>query len=125
MYWTNGTAVSGNIDVGIYIPDENNPVTVTRLVSGGGKAQAGTSAKQSYDITDTVLGRGTYYFAMSLDNTTGTLAGPNWASAFVAAGVGAAVVETAYPLPATATLATFAGTLMPALCAQIREITAP
>lgn len=69
MAVNNGTAVSGNIDVGIY------DATWNRLVSSGSTAQSGTSAIQIFDITDTTLNPGLYYIGVALDNTTGTLAG--------------------------------------------------
>lgn len=62
----NGTAVSGNVDVGIYDDQQN------RVVSIGSTPQAGTSAVQSFDIADTTLEPGVYYLALCCDNTTST-----------------------------------------------------
>src|SRR3972149_4117985 len=56
----NGVAVSGNIDMGIY--DEKG----TRIVSAGSTAQAGASADQTFNVTDTLIGPGQYYLALSL-----------------------------------------------------------
>src|SRR5689334_23396390 len=50
LYWVNGAAVSGNVDCGIY------DVAGRKLVSAGSTAQTGTTAVQSVDITDTMLG---------------------------------------------------------------------
>src|ERR1044072_5106370 len=67
MFVLNGATVSGNIDVGIY------DAVGTRLVSKGSTAQAGTSAIQEFDITDTRLGPGLFYMAVAMDNGTATL----------------------------------------------------
>jgi hypothetical protein len=65
MFWVNGSAVAGNLDVGIYATDG------TRLVSSGSVAQATISVLQAVDITDTTVARGQYYMAM-LSDTSGT-----------------------------------------------------
>lgn len=66
MFISNG-AVSGNVDVGIYTKDG------TRLVRSGSTAQAGASVLQTFNITDTLIGFGEYYMAVTLDNNTGEL----------------------------------------------------
>ena len=60
-WWYNGSAVAGNLDLGVYRPDGS------RIVSIGTTAQAGTTAVQTADIADTVLGRGQYYLALVSD----------------------------------------------------------
>jgi len=67
LYCYNGTAVSGNVDIGIYMLDGSKIITTSSV------AQAGTSALQLFDITDTLIGPGTFYMGITLDNTTGTL----------------------------------------------------
>lgn len=110
MLHENGTAVSGNVDVGIY--DELG----TRLVSRGGVAQAGISSIQVHDITDTVLGPGTYYLALVLDNTTGTIMrGVPHLGVLRTCGV--QQMATAYPLPTTATFATLTTGTIPSIAA--------
>lgn len=64
MYVMNGAAVSGNVDLGIY------DLAGNRLVSTGSTAHAGTSAIQTFNITDTLLYPGVYYMAMNCSNTT-------------------------------------------------------
>lgn len=64
MFWLNGSAVAGALDVGIYAADG------TRLVSSGSVSQAGTSRIQVTDIGDTTVARGTYYMAI-LSDTSG------------------------------------------------------
>lgn len=98
IWISNGAAVSGNLDLGIY--DEN----YARLVSLGSTAQAGTATAQVGDITDTFLQAGAYYMAYALDNTTGcfirsqatTLNGTEPITGLV-------TMNTAFPLPATVT----------------------
>lgn len=99
LWVANGATASGNIDVGIYNPDG------VRLVSSGSTAQSGTNTLQVFDVTDTTLTRGYYYIAVAMDNATGTLRRNN-ASARNAKFQGSAIMASAFPLPATATLAT-------------------
>lgn len=65
LWWVNGGAVAGNVDMGIFAEDG------TRLVSAGTTAQVGTTNVQSVDVTDTTLGRGRYYMGLCSD-TSGT-----------------------------------------------------
>jgi hypothetical protein len=117
MSVNNGSAVSGNIDVGIY--DAGGK----RLVSKGSTAQAGTSAIQTFDITDTLLLPGLYYMAVALDNTTGTLAGWNSMTSPEQKMVGLYEQGTAFPLPATATFATFTQTAQLPLVSMSQKVT--
>ncbi len=66
MFWGNGSAVAGNIDVGLF--DESG----TRLVSIGTTAQATVSTIQVVDITDTTLARGRWYLGMTSDTSGAT-----------------------------------------------------
>lgn len=110
-----GATSSGNIDVGIYAADG------TRLVSSGSTAQSATvNAWQLFDVTDTLLLPGiVYYLAVAMDNTTGTLfrAGPG--AAIYLKTKGLAEMTTAFPLPATATLATIASAYYPMIGAVV------
>jgi hypothetical protein len=103
MFVYNGTAVSGNIDVGIY------DVTLARLVSMGSTAQAGTSAIQTFNITDTALPPGRYWMGVAMDNTTGTLF--RWGDQFpsVAAGMFTQASAWSSGMPSTATVASMGG----------------
>lgn len=109
--WWNGTAVSGNVDVGIY--DE----TGARLVSTGSTAQAGTSTIQTVDIADTALVAGTYFLAMAMDNTTGQVMRVS-AQTLIQQVSPVAQQATAFPLPTTSTMATLALAYLPALSFQ-------
>jgi hypothetical protein len=115
LFCSNGTAVSGNVDVGIY--DEAG----TRLVSSGSTAQAGTSTNQAFNITDMTIGPGLFYLAVAMDNTTGTLFATT-ASALNLKFMGFAQEASAFPLPATATFATNAGTFMPIIGFTSRSV---
>ena len=96
----NGVTLSGNVDVGIY----NS--AGTRLVSSGSVAQAGVSADQIFDITDTDLVAGLHYMAVALDNTTGQLSRANsFQTGPTNFWLGVHEQATAFALPATATFA--------------------
>ena len=100
MFVFNGATAAGNIDVGIYTEDGR------KLVSSGSTAQAGTSALQEFDITDTLLTPGRYYLAIAKDDTTGTVFLFNSPGTRFVQGAGVLMQETAFALPATATFAT-------------------
>lgn len=96
LFCDNGTVASGNVDMGIYTMDG------VRLVSAGSTAQAGTTALQIFNIDDTVLGRGTYYLGIALDNTTGTINRSNTLTRYLAP-FGYIQKASVFPLPATIT----------------------
>ncbi len=64
MFCLNGSAVSGNIDLGVYSMDGS------KIVSAGSTAHSGTSTVQIVTVTETVLAPGRYYMALSCSNTT-------------------------------------------------------
>lgn len=112
----NGSAVSGNIDVGLYTMDG------TRIVSSGSTAHAGGSTNQLFNITDTLVGPGMFYLALALDNITGAInRGPMPTS--VPPGVlGICEMASAFPLPAVATLATTANNYIPGFGLTARAV---
>lgn len=106
LYCVNGSAVSGNVDLGIY------DAAGTRLTSTGSTAQAGINLIQSIDCTDVwLLPHTIYYAAMAMDNVTGTTI--RWSGA-AARGIGMFQQSTAFALPATATFARDASNYVPA-----------
>ena len=106
MFTCNGNAVSGAVDMGIYTSD------ATLIVSSGSTNQAGTSLLQPFDVTDTVLGPGIYYMAAAINNTTAKIV--RWIPSILNhKKMGTAKMATAFPLPATATLATVTVTFLP------------
>lgn len=66
LFCRNGTVVSGNVDMAVYNDQKN------RLVSIGATAQAGTSAVQAFNITDTLLLPGLYYLGIGWSSATAT-----------------------------------------------------
>ena len=117
LIWLNGTTSSGNIDVGIYSSDG------TRLVSAGSTAQGTVSQDQSVSIS-LEFGPGLFYLAIVMDNTTGTFQrGKANASTLtqVMSAMGAAQMASAFPLPATATLAALTTDYVPFFGLSIRS----
>lgn len=106
MFVYNGATISGNLDVGIYDLYGN------RLVSSGSTAQSGASVLQVFNITDTLLAPGDYYFALAFNNTTATIQLNLMTSASLSKTMGILQQESAFPLPATATMATATDTKM-------------
>lgn len=107
MFAYNGSAVSGNIDLGIYSADG------TKIVSTGSTAQSGTSVIQSISVTSTQIGSGQFYMAVALDNTTGTLLQIPAKNAPANASMGLSQMASAFALPATVTFATCANNYVP------------
>ncbi len=114
MSINNGSVVAGNADVGIY------DFALNRRVSSGSVAQAGASAIQTFDITDTLLQAGMYYMALALSNTTATVAG--WVSVTVPEGrmLGLAQQATAFPLPNPAVFAAYAQAFVPLISMSLK-----
>jgi hypothetical protein len=97
--WHNGGVVSGNVDCGIY--NEAG----SRIVSAGSTPASGTSAIQAVDTTDITLQPGRYYLALAVDNTTQTFLAWSLGVAAYVRMLALANQASAFPLPATATLA--------------------
>lgn len=107
-----GATVAGNFDIGIYDASGN------RLVSSGSTAK-GASVAHVLDVTDTVIGPGVYYLAMSANGTNNYIA---WApSVQIAKLMGLFEMATAFPLPATATFATATHAFLPTIGAYLRR----
>ena len=107
LFCLNGATVSGNVDVGVY--DEKG----TRLVSAGSTVQSGTTAIQTFNVTDTLLSEGVYYMALALSNTTGTFRRVSGIITGELRGLGVVDQDSAFPLPATATLSTPGSAYLP------------
>lgn len=111
---------AGNIDVGIYTESG------TKLVSSGSTAVAGTSAIQSFDVTDTTLNKGLYWIACACSSTSAVLrASPGLVSSTngaTAPARGVMAETSAVPLPTTATFAKPAATgiAVPVVAAMFR-----
>lgn len=100
--WTaNGTAVAGNIDIGIYSVDG------TKLVSTGSTTMTGTSVLQGISISALTLGPGQYYLALACSSTSAHfLSLESSSAAYKIRALGVYQQATALPLPASATFAT-------------------
>lgn len=97
MFTMNGGVASGTVDIGIYTED------FTKIVSNGAVNQAGTNSVQTYNITDTLLGPGSYYMAMVISNTTGTtFRVASWGQAALLRLLGVLEQTSASPLPTLA-----------------------
>ena len=103
-----GTA-SGNVDAGVYSSDGT---TATRLASAGSTAAAGANAIQTLALsTPVTLQPGVdYYLAFAPDNATVAIGRASATGAVVALGNRALTKATSFPLPASFTLASMAGT---------------
>jgi len=104
LWMINGAAVSGNVDMGIC--DEAGVLKVSK----GSTAQSGTNAIQEFDITDTVLMPGRYYWAVVADNATAQfISFPTVSPPTAVKTLGVAQMVTAFPLPSTITFAVSSG----------------
>lgn len=112
---SNGATVSGNVDVGVFDGQQN------RIVSKGSAAQAGTSAVQSLDVTDTTLEPGRYYMGVALDNNVGMISGYAVAAPLPAA-AGVLQQASAFPLPDPAVFAACAQSFVPNLALLGRSL---
>ena len=115
VMWTfNGGAVAGNVDVGIY--DYGFRLLVS---SGGAVAQAGINQIQTYNVTDTLLGPGVYYLAISESSAASTFF--RYAQSWYFLGLmGVTHMAAANPLPAifVPSLAGYSYQPMFGLCAR-------
>lgn len=88
----NGSANSGNVDVGIYSEDG------TKIWSAGSTANAGASVVQLFTPTAFTLPPGRYYMAVAADNTTASFRVLSPGEAGRCMGV---LMGSAFPLPST------------------------
>lgn len=112
-----GTTATGNFDVGIYDSDGD------RIVSSGTTGK-GASTEHVLDITDTQVGPGLYYLAMSADGTNNYAMVLPSGSAPVpvqkARLAGVLQAGGSFVLPATSTLAATTSSLIPNIAAYLR-----
>lgn len=106
---------SGNVDVGIYNEEG------ARLVSAG-STLVGVAGLQTFDIADTWLTPGVYFFAMVVSNTTGAFLRVTPANNSARAiGVQSQAIGSTV-LPATATFAAPGNTYVPEIIASIGAV---
>lgn len=114
-----GTGTGGNYDQGIY--DEFGNL----VIATGSTARPGASQDSIVDIADTVLMPGLYYLAMALDGTN-TVQHVSMNLTAQTKLMGMRQMDTAFPLPSTATFATHASVMFPNFAAYIkREVLKP
>lgn len=103
-----GSITTGNVDVGIYSAGG------TKIVSSGATAIGTANLPQLFNIADTQLGPGLYYFGVCLTSTSGSLfAGSTGVTAVTGKLYGLAEQTAVSSLPATFTLATWSRTILP------------
>lgn len=105
-WWYNGATANGNVDIGIYSEQG------ARIISKGNTAQGTINVLQEVDITDTVLGRGRYYCALSSSSATGTFFS-NVISIELSKALGWGQMASANVLPATFTMASMTAAIQP------------
>lgn len=112
FWWANGSAVAGNVDVGVYT------MGGARLLSTGAIAQAGTSVIQSATPTagpPWQLMPGSYYLALSASSASATFISTTSPAPREMQTSGFAEAVTANPLPDPITPATMVSNIIP-LC---------
>jgi hypothetical protein len=110
--WYNGTSAAHNADAGIYTLDGTLIISTTPTAQGGA-----TSAWQFVNITDTIVGPGCFYLAISLSGTS-RLATYAVTTAAVSELHGFAEQASAGTLPATATMVVTTRALFPLIVAM-------
>lgn len=112
-----GTTAAGNFDVGLYDSAGN------KLVSSGATAK-GASVEHILDVTDTRIGPGLYYLAMSADGTNNymgiTPTGSSPVPLQKARLYGTLEMATAYTLPTTAAMVARTVPFIPTMAAYLR-----
>lgn len=108
-WWSNGTAVAGNIDLGVYTI---SGATGTKLQSTGATLQAGASTLQTVTISWT-FDPGLYYLAISSSDATTATTFRSSAAAVYARNTGCFQAATQSPLATPVTVVAYAQTGMP------------
>lgn len=113
VHW-NASTTDGNMDIGIYTRDGR------RIVSTGSFVASGANAAQVNAIAETTLAPGSYYMAMATNGTRskGVISGISVAEARM---LGVMEMDTAMPLPATATLSPVSTAIVPIICFDSRS----
>lgn len=112
-FYVNGTTGGDGtrrVDIGVY-DNGGGSVTVNRLFSTGTTVIATNASEAAYiDNADVMLAQGRYYFAIAMDSVTSTIlqVAPQ---AVISKWMAMATMNSAFVLPATATLATPAATI--------------
>jgi hypothetical protein len=116
LFNINGNVVSGNIDVGIYT------AAGSKVITSGSTTQSGTDVVQVYNIADTALAVGRYYFALALDNTSGRNNGMAALNVHRTNAMGCLQQTSAFPLPSSATFAAYSEVFVPVVGAMLGTV---
>lgn len=100
-----GAGTAGNLDVGIYAVDG------TKILSTGSFAMVNGNSTQVKSVTAKTIPPGRYYLAFAGSSGSATLLGLSLTPLSYATNIGVYVMDTAFPLPATATFALPNGTV--------------
>ena len=116
VFWSNGSTVSGNVDMGIY--DDAG----TRIASTGSTAQSGTTAPQTVALAAT-LTAGMYYLGLAMDNISGRITRATGGTGGIGILVATGMVQeaSAFPLPNPATFAALTTNYMPLFGVMLRS----
>jgi hypothetical protein len=106
LFWTNGSTVAGNSDIGIY------SIGGGRIYSSGSTPNAGSVTAPQYVAADVLLGPGAYFLAWTNDGTSNRTFG-SAPTASLGRVAGLYQQATALPLPALATFAAYAAVGFP------------
>lgn len=106
MFCVNGSGNTGNVDVGIY------DAKGTLIVSSGATLQSGTNNLQVFDITDTTIGPGQYFMALSASSAAATFFRTAMQGRSTS-GMGVKINTNAHPLPATISLSDMSSDYIP------------
>ena len=114
-----GTTAGGNFDIGIYNRNDIGGSVESLIVSSGSTARV-ASSEVVVNIADTFLGPGCYYLALSVDGTDNMIL-QTLAVAGLAAILGVREAASAFPLGATESVTTTAGTVVPDVQIRLRS----
>jgi hypothetical protein len=116
LFLLNGATATGNVDMGIY------SAGFTKIVSSGSQAQTSTNVIQSCPIAATQLSAGYYYLAIAMSSTSSTVFRVNNYNSVYAKTMGCAQMNSAFPLPATATPASYNTAIVPVIALSTRSV---
>ena len=116
----NGSAVAGNWQVGVY---DTNGMLICATVSSAQTTVSSISSAVLFTATvsSPSIGPGVFYMAISLTNSTGTIYKAATPGATMMRIMGCAHMQTAAPLPATATFATISSGFFPYFGITVRS----
>ena len=116
LFVYNGTVASSSFCVGVYDAFGN------RLITSASTSQSTASVVQVCDTTDTNIGPGNYYLALSASTATQSFFALTMAANIFPGITGMAQMAAAYPLPSTATFSQIAGNYIPVIGLTTRVV---